>query len=410
MRRAVAITAALAASLTATSSALAQQAGHNGPTRALEAAFKIAQFERAHSADGCYPAPRQLADEIQSQTKRRTAVARSFGKVRRSGVIFVIQRRASCDHVNLALRARGDLWILDSTAGTVGKPGKGDDNTRDREQGGRGPLRALRFAAKTVTLNKTDEVQRGEVRCPGGRFPLGGGLTPSEPALDTDGEGIYPHSFERLGAQRGWHVNPVLIDPAVIANPTNPGTVARRATIQVVCGRGLVASSGPRKSVFLRPGETGTATARCPRGQVLIAGGFQRTNFRTPGGNYVTESRAVSAKAWRVSGSAFGNAGGELTAIAYCDRNKRRLLTEVSEAASVPASGAATATTPSCPRGRQLTSGGFSFNGASTALFAAGYFTRDGTWSVQGYGYFGPAPVMTAHGYCLRTKSRIRGL
>ncbi len=408
MRRALAITAVLTASLAAGSTALAQRAGHNAPTRALEAAFKIAQFERAHSSDGCYPAPKPLAEEIQAETGRRTGVARSYGKVRRSGVIFVIERRASCDHVNLALRARGDLWILDSTAGTVGKPGGGEDNTRDRAEGGKGPLRALRMVSKTIGLDKTDEVLRGEARCPGRSFPLGGGLTPSTPPLASDGEGIYPHSFERLGAQRGWHVNPVLIDPAVIANPTNPGTVGRRATIQVVCGKGLVASSGPRKSVFLRPGETNTVTARCPKGQVLIAGGFQRTNFRTPGGNYVTESRADGPSAWRVSGSAFGNAGGELTAIAYCDRNKGRLLTEVSASAPVPASRSATATTPACPRGRQLTSGGFSFNGTDDALFSAGYFDRGG-WSVLGYGYFGPAPEMTAYGYCLRTKSRIRG-
>ncbi|MGH2922976.1 MAG: hypothetical protein ACRDKH_02965 [Solirubrobacterales bacterium] len=410
MGRSLALTAALAASLAAVSTALAQQAGHNGPTRALEAAFKTAQFERAHSDDGCYPAPRPLANEIRAASGRRTGVAKSFGKVRRSGVIFVIKRKASCDHVNLALRARGSLWILDSTKGTVGKPGAGVDNTRDRAEGGKGPLRALRMRSKTLTLNETDEVQRGEVGCPGKLFPLGGGLTPSSPPLADDGEGIYPHSFERLGAQRGWHVNPVLIDPAVIANPTNPGTVPRRATIQVICGKGLVASSGPRKSIFLRPGESGTATSRCPGGQVLIAGGFQRTNFRTPGGNYVTESRAVGRKKWRVSGSAFGNAGGELTAIAYCDRSKKRLLTEVSATASVPGGGAATATTPTCPRRRQLTSGGFSFNGSILALFAAGYFNPDRTWSVQGYGYFGPAPAMTAYGYCLRTKSRIRGL
>lgn len=411
MRRLLLALAVSAATLALPTSAPAQTAGHNGPTRALEAAFKIAQFERAHSDDGCYPAPKELAERIRAESGRRAGVAKSFKSVGRAGVIFVIKRGARCGHVNLALRARGSLWILDSTKGTVGKPGSGGaSNTRDEAAGGRGPLRALRLVTKSLRLTKVDTVLRGEVRCPGRSYPLGGGLTPSDPPLGTDGEGIYPHSFERLGAQRGWHVNPVLFDPTVLVDPVSPGTVPRSATLQVICGKGLVAASGPRKSVFLRPGETGTATARCPKGQVLIAGGFQRTNFRTPGGNYVTESRAVGSDAWRVSGAAFGDAGGELTSIAYCDRNKKRLLTEVSATAAVPSGEVATATTPSCSRGRQLTSGGFSFNGTHQALFAAGFFTPDGNWSAEAFGYFGPAPAMTAYGYCLRTRSAIRGL
>lgn len=409
MKRALPLLATIAGSLALCASALGQ-AGHNRPTRTLEAAFKIAQFERAHSDDGCYPAPRRLANRIAAQTRLKTAVAKGRGGVKRTGVVYVLKRTARCGHVTLGMRAKGSLWLLDSTKGTVGKPGQGTVNSRDQAIGGRGPLRALRLRTKTIRLTKTDEVQRGEVLCPGKTFPLGGGMTPSKPSVDPDGEGIYPHSFERLGAQRGWHVNPVLIDPAVLDNPTNPGTVARSVTLQVICGKGLVASSGPRKSAFVRPGETKSATARCPKGQKLLAGGFQRTNFRTPGGNYVTESRAISPKAWRVSGRAFGNAGGELTAIAYCDRSKRRLLREVSETSPLPQGALASATTPACPRGRRLTSGGFSFNGGHDALFAAGFFNGDGTWTAQGHGYFGPAPGITAYGYCLRTKSRIRGL
>ena len=409
MKRCLPLLAAAGTSLAVCASAFGQ-AGHNGPTRTLEAAFKIAQFDRAHSTDGCYPGPNRLADRIAAETKLKTGVAKGRGGVKRRGVVYVLKKKTRCGHVTLALRARGDLWLLNSTKGTVGKPGQGTVNKRDQAIGGKGPLRALRMRTKTIRLTKTDEVQRSEVLCPRKTFPLGGGMTPSNPSTDPDGEGVYPHSFERLGAQRGWHVNPVLIDPAVIANPTTPGTVARSVTLQVICGKGLVASSGPRKSAFIRSGETKDAVARCPKGQKLIAGGFQRTNFRTPGGNYVTESRAISAKAWRVSGRAFGNAGGELTAIAYCDRSKKRLLTEVSETSPLPAGALASATTPSCRKGRRLTSGGFSFDGGHDALFAAGFFNGDGTWTAQGHGYFGPAPGITAYGYCLRTKSKIRGL
>lgn len=402
--RALPLIAALAVLLVCAPAAFAITAGHNGPTKKLEAAFKVAQFERAHSTSGCYPGPPELARVIGKETGQRVGVAGSVKSVARTGAVHVIRRGSRCDHLSLALRAQGKLWILDSTAGTVEVKGRGGGSANPLDEaGGRGPLRALTLTTKTLTLTKTDEAQRGEVLCPRKTYPLGGGMT-ATPPLGIDGEGIYPHSYERLGAQRGWHVNPVLIDPKVLVNPSNPGTIGRKVTLQVVCGKGLVPASAPRKSAFVRPGETATATARCRKGQVLISGGFQRSNFRTPGGNYVTESRAVGPRAWRVTGRAFGNAGGELTSIAYCDRSKRPLLSEVSASTPLPAGQSASSTTPPCPPGHRLTSGGFSFNGSHDAFFAAGFFNPEGTWSATGYGYFGPAPGITAYGYCLRAK------
>jgi hypothetical protein len=133
-----------------------------------------------------------------------------------------------------------------------------------------------------------------------------------------------------------------------------------------------------------------------------MGGGFQRTNFRGHGGDYVTESRAIGTNAWRATGHAFGAYGGELTAIAYCDKSKRPLLTEVSASTPLPAGTFATATTPGCPPGQRLTSGGFSANGSQDTFFAGGAFTNEGTWSASAFGFFGPAPSLTAYGYCLR--------
>jgi hypothetical protein len=48
-----------------------------------------------------------------------------------------------------------------------------------------------------------------------------------------------------------------------------------------------------------------------------------------------------------------------------------------------------------------LTAGGFSFNGSRDAFFAAGWIHSDDTWSATGFGYLGPAPALTAYGYCL---------
>ena len=41
---------------------------------------------------------------------------------------------------------------------------------------------------------------------------MGGGVK-TNPPLSAGGEGVYPHSYERLGVQGGFHTTPVLWDP-----------------------------------------------------------------------------------------------------------------------------------------------------------------------------------------------------
>jgi hypothetical protein len=372
--------------------------GHNPPTRKLEAAFKVAGGKRAGSEDGCYPGPRQMAAAIRRWAHPDAAVAADFNSVRRQEVVYVIGRRASCNRLVFALRNSGRIFILDTAGGDVFVQGQRDRLDRETRRGGRGPLRALSLVTRSFALDEPDRAKRLLVRCPKGRFPLGGGMI-TDPPLSADGEGVYPHSYERMGVQRGYHITALVIDP------TPAATIPREATIQVVCGRGVVPRSSPHRTVFVRRNETNTAIAKCPKGQYLFSGGFQRTNFTTPfltlGGNYVTESRAISPQAWQVTASAAGYDGGELTAIAYCVKNDGPLFTEVSASTSVPSGNSATATTQSCPPGLELIAGGFSFGGSRDAFFADGSINPDCTWSATGYGYFGPAPAMTAYGYCL---------
>jgi hypothetical protein len=81
---------------------------------------------------------------------------------------------------------------------------------------------------------------------------------------------------------------------------------------------------------------------------------------------------------------------------------KRPIISEVvSSPAPVAANGSATTTTPACPAGKRLVTGGFSTNGSTDALFAAGTFNPDGTFSANAYGFFGAVPQLTAYGYCL---------
>ena len=246
---------------------------------------------------------------------------------------------------------------------------------------------------KSFTLSRPDQKQRFTVGCPGKQRPLGGGMTSSPPPT-AGGEGVYPHSYERLGVQRGWHVTAVLYDP------DHRSTQPRNVTLQVACGPRLGHVTPPHRTKYVKPGQTKTAVATCPGRRHLFAGGFQRTDFVSRGGNYVMESRAISDKSWRVVAHAFGQFGGEITAIAYCTRSKRPLISEVSNSTSL-APGLGTTTTPACPPGTRMTGGGFSSNGSETTFLTNGMINPDGTWSASGFNW-GSGSTLTAYGYCLR--------
>ena len=374
--------------------------GHNPPTRKLEIAFKVAGGARDGSKDGCYPRPRWMASLIHHWGHLDAAVARGLGSVREPDLVYVIGPRSSCERMVFALRDHGEVFILDTAGGEVYRRGVPPERRgAESRRLGRGPLRRLTLTGRTFGLTRADRARRLVVRCPRGSSPLGGGMA-GYPQPGADGEGVYPHSYERLGVQHGFHVTALIVDPS--PNETAP----RTATLQVVCGRGLVPMSSPHRTVFVRRNSTNTAIATCPSGQYLFGGGFQRTNFTTPfltyGGNYITESRAISPTAWQVAAHAAGWDGGELTAIAYCARDPSLPLTEVQASSPVEAGKLATATTPACPPGLALTSGGFSLNGSENAFFGGGSFDEGGTWTATAFGYFGPAPSLTAFGYCLR--------
>jgi hypothetical protein len=379
----------------ASSPAIVGGAGHNKPTKRLEAAYKIALYLRSVSPDGCYPPPKQLAKAIHKlNPKLKVRVTAGPRSVHRRGIVYILRRGSNCNRVRMAWLSPRGLYVLDSTTGNVRVYGRHGPRT---SPGQSGPARQVTVVSRSFRLQGHDDTQRLDTLCPPRSYPLGGGMIAS-PGPGTDGEGVYPHSYERLGAQRGWHINAILYDP------NRGSTTPRAVTIQTVCGRFLrPANPSPHATIFVRSGETKSATAGCPHGQFLIAGGFQRTNFDSTGGNYITESRAYGPRAWRVTGSAFGGSGGgELTAIAYCVKHRGPILTEVSASAPVPLGATATATTPSCPPGLTLTSTGFT--GSSSAFYAGSSLNPDGTTSATAVGYFAAAPSLTAYGYCLRAR------
>jgi hypothetical protein len=259
---------------------------------------------------------------------------------------------------------------------------------------GHASAKPVTYTHKTFKISGANSKRRLIVRCPGSLVPLGGGMT-SFPGPDGEGEGVYPHSYERLGVQHGYHSTVVLFDP------TPGSTTKRTVTLQAACAHKQKHVTPPHQTVYLNPGQTRTAVATCPGNRELFGGGFQRTDFIARGGDYITESRAISDKSWSVTGHAFGGFGGELTAIAYCWHSKKPLLTEVSGSAAVGTGRFATASTPSCPAGH-IVFGGFSSSPSGSVLLTNGAFNGAGGWTASGMNQFGPNASITAYGYCLK--------
>jgi len=382
-----------------------RQGGYDVATRKLEAGFKIVSTKRVFADNECYPSSDEIAAELRQGMGIPVVVAPSLDSVQGFELVNVVSGETACNRLVLAIRAgpKGRVFVLDSDYGPVYVQG-GQGLSEASVAGSAGPLRDLTAGTGVATLHRADSKARFAVQCPGGTSPLGGGWVNTAP-LGGDGEGLYSHSYERLGVQGGFHVTAVYVDRS------RPDTPTRSAQIQVVCGHGLVPSASPHATTFVRRHDSGTVTAHCPSGTRLFSGGFQRTNFATPefatrgifyGGNYITESRAVG-NGWRVSAGSTGANGGELTAIAYCGEDPSLPITTVSASAHVGEGESASAVTPNCPPGRTLIAGGFDSGGSHNALIANGFFTGAGTWAATGYGWFGSADV-TAYGYCAKAR------
>jgi hypothetical protein len=256
--------------------------------------------------------------------------------------------------------------------------------------------------SKTFTSTTPDQTnQRYEVYCPKGSRPLGAGMS-ATPPMSANGNGVFPTSSERLGKQEGWH-------DTVVQH--GPGTY--QVTLQVICSKNFEFDINPVENVLgyhVDAGATATIDATCPGKRKLVSGGFLTSQFFSPAfgggshgkGVYVTESRAIGQKTWRVTahGVDGGGKGGDFNPIAYCVKSKKRLLNEISAPATVAGVGSlATATTPTCPKQHPLTLGGYSAPAdGSVQLFDTG-FAPSGAWTVSGLGFLGGGPF-TAYAYC----------
>src|SRR5690242_10551004 len=287
MRRAVLLITLVALLTTGlvTSANAIKSGGFSLPTKRLESAYKIALYERRFSDDGCYPPPKALAKAVRKATGHKVGVTRNTSHLGHLNQVYVLTQGTNCNQLRMALRAVGGVYVLDSRQGTVRLQGRRGAATPGLAR----RLSNVVLATRTFHLTKTDTAPRLFTLCPGGRYPVGGGMTQS-PSVSSDGTGVYPHSYERLGAQRGYHISVVFFP----GGGHGASAAARDVTVQALCGFGVIpATPTPHRTVYLRPGQTKTVTAHCPGGQFLVSGGFQRTDFRSDGGDYITESRAA---------------------------------------------------------------------------------------------------------------------
>lgn len=108
--------------------------------------------------------------------------------------------------------------------------------------------------------------------------------------------------------------------------------------------------------------------ARCERGRHVIGGGFAIQPPRNPATDsgstlHILQSSRASERTWKLFGVSELSSDGELTAYALCERDRRGGVSSVSERLSLEEGSNELAA--SCPRGKRVVSGGFSWFGAS---------------------------------------------
>jgi hypothetical protein len=156
----------------------------------------------------------------------------------------------------------------------------------------------------------------------------------------------------------------------------------------------------------------GTAQANCPRGSVVISGGFGQTpTADLSTGHYVNvhDSHRQGARAWTVSGVQFGSGTSTLTAFAYCRPQKkpRQVIKNVPLLAAARYEASAKAT---CPDGLKPISGGFTVPrliGSTSTFLTQSEILGKRQWVVTGVRSSTSASAdgtVTAYAYCVNGK------
>jgi len=179
----------------------------------------------------------------------------------------------------------------------------------------------------------------------------------------------------------------------MIGNPGQPNPPLSLYSM-AYCGYGPVASKATSTvEIRYRSGRpSGSATARCPAGTVVVAGGFATSPHSYV---VVTGLERVAADLWRVSAyPVLSTTHTALTSIAYCGPGPAPKL--VSRTIKTRAYNSFVRAT--CPAGRQLVFGGAIVTGPFDPFLQTLRARTQSTWAVTGYA--GQEGKLTALAYC----------
>jgi len=204
----------------------------------------------------------------------------------------------------------------------------------------------------------------------------------------------------RRTASNAWTVDAYNLGRIVLNEGFQPSPIG--VSSFVYCGFGPVPSKATSTVELRYPRRSsGSVTARCPAGTVVVAGGFASTPQSTV---EVTDLERVAADLWRVSGyltllsADDGHAVVALTSIAYCGPGPApKLVSRTIDSSARNGGGTARAT---CPIGTKLAFGGAIVPTGSQTDFTYLETLRAETrsrWSVGGNVGGG---TLTALAYC----------
>jgi hypothetical protein len=257
--------------------------------------------------------------------------------------------------------------------------------------------------AKLKTSSATTIVESGEsgsatAKCKQGTKAVSGGyVTPPD---TPDGLGAEAHESRRVGSKK-WTTS--TYNSGTGENLTS-FAYCRDEAIRVATAQVGIAAQQPGFPPLL---DTGSATAKCPRGTKVVSGGFDNPDFDFQGGSTGTnirpyEMRKVGKRRWKVSASNRSNNAGTLVAYAYCHDGKALKTKRVSKSLVLKPGAPRATAIARCKRSQRAVSGGFS--SAQPADFGGPFVTesrRKGKrkWVVSAFSNE-VGPAITAYAYC----------
>ena len=155
------------------------------------------------------------------------------------------------------------------------------------------------------------------------------------------------------------------------------------------------------KTVKVKEGHTGAATATCPAGTVVVGGGFNTRAF--PHFEDVKGMERVTARTWRVTILNITGGGTTIMAIAYCAHGAVPIMR--AHALKIPSGGGGTVRAR-CPAGTQLLFGGEVASAPGVGVKVAHVFPFNFSaesktrWAVAAGNGGGAAGTLTALAYC----------